>query len=211
MKSERYRFKCVLCGNCCSDKETFVNVTYIDILRLIRGLNLSLSEVLELLGFYIFADNLTDDELERMVISPIITERGKAFVGLLKHADGSCIFLKDNLCKIYNLRPTFCRTFPFSFKAVGLDSLITKVKIQMKFATKSLEYCKGISDDAPYIQNKKWIKLGKNITQELQDNVKFIEIWNMSIKKGKIKPTAKNFIKTVIKYDKKLKKSVLGS
>ncbi len=203
MSKVRYKFKCVFCGNCCSDKGTIVNLTYLDILRIVRGLNLSEHEILELLGFFVFSSDLSEETLQKMVIPPITTLKGKAFVGLLKNVEGACIFLKDNLCKIYNLRPMFCRSFPFSFKTKDIDPMDKKVEIHMYYTSKALEYCKGISDDAPYINNKKWIKIGNKITKELQENAQFIEIWNMNVEKGRIQPTAKNFIKMIFRYDKK--------
>jgi len=205
MPNNRFKFKCVYCGNCCSDEKTIVNVTYIDILRIIKGLNLSSNEILDLLGFYLFEKNHQEDFFKKMVIPPIFTEKGYSFVGLLKNSVGTCIFLKDKLCKIYNLRPMFCRTFPFTFKVLNLKNINSKLKIQMFYTAKAKEYCKGILDDAPYINNKKWIKIGKKVSKELQENNKFIEIWNTNVKKRRINPTAQNFIKTILKFETKIK------
>ncbi len=33
-----------------------------------------------------------------------------------KNADGKCFFLKDNQCRIYELRPLICRFYPFELK-----------------------------------------------------------------------------------------------
>ena len=171
MLKDRFKFKCVYCANCCSDKTTIVNVSYLDILRIIKGLNLTFNEILEILGFYIYDKNVPHDFYKKMVIPPIITEKGKAFVGLLKRSTGACIFLDENKCKIYNLRPMFCRTFPFTFKALNVKGYDSKIKIRMFYATKAKEYCKGILDDAPYISNKKWISnIGKKVTYELKRN-----------------------------------------
>ncbi|MBS7627979.1 YkgJ family cysteine cluster protein [Candidatus Bathyarchaeota archaeon] len=38
---------------------------------------------------------------------------------LKKREDGSCIFLRNNICSIYDLRPLVCRFFPFYLKQVG--------------------------------------------------------------------------------------------
>ena len=76
---KEFRFSCVHCGTCCTDKNTLVNVTYSDILRIKKGLNLSLDETLEILGFYIFEKKPSIEELKKMVVPPIETEKGLAF------------------------------------------------------------------------------------------------------------------------------------
>lgn len=209
MQKDRFKFRCVYCANCCSDKKTIVNVTYLDILRITKGLNLSFNEILEILGFYIYEKNISNDFFKKMVIPSIITEKGNAFVGLLKKSTGECIFLDDKKCKIYNLRPMFCRTFPFTFKVLNIKSSSSKINIQMFYTTKAKEYCKGISANAPYISNKKWVKIGKRVAEELKENNKFIEIWNNNVEKGRIKPTARDFIKTILKYDNKMKRLII--
>ena len=61
------RFKCLRCGNCCIDKNTLVNITYSDILRIKNGLSLSLEEIIEILGFYIFDNNPTDEDIRKKI------------------------------------------------------------------------------------------------------------------------------------------------
>ena len=80
------RFECLRCGNCCVDKNTLVNITYFDILRIKDGLSLNFEEILEILGFYIFDKTPTEEELGKMVVPPIETERGLAFTGLKKNS-----------------------------------------------------------------------------------------------------------------------------
>ena len=89
---EELRFICTRCGNCCTDKDTLVNITYLDILRLKKGLKLDLKEIIDVIGFYVFDQKLTEGALEKMVISPIETEKGLAFTGLLKNNLGDCYF-----------------------------------------------------------------------------------------------------------------------
>jgi Fe-S-cluster containining protein len=36
-----------------------------------------------------------------------------------KTRDGKCVFLRDNVCVIYQLRPLICRFYPFGLKDVG--------------------------------------------------------------------------------------------
>ncbi len=35
-----------------------------------------------------------------------------------KTENGKCIFLKDNLCSIYEVRPLVCRVYPFQLKSL---------------------------------------------------------------------------------------------
>ena len=46
---KKLRFACTRCGNCCTDKDTLVNLTFLDILRIKDGLKLDLKEVLDIL------------------------------------------------------------------------------------------------------------------------------------------------------------------
>ncbi len=92
VKPEELRFNCTRCGNCCTDNDTLVSITYLDILRLKTGLKLDPKEILDVIGFYVFDQKLTEETLEKMVISPIETERGLAFTGLLKNNLGDCYF-----------------------------------------------------------------------------------------------------------------------
>ena len=36
-----------------------------------------------------------------------------------KTDEGKCVFLKDDLCTIYEIRPLICRCYPFELKTVG--------------------------------------------------------------------------------------------
>ncbi|TFF89155.1 MAG: YkgJ family cysteine cluster protein, partial [Promethearchaeota archaeon] len=129
---DQIKFDCIRCGNCCSDPNTIVNLSYSDLLRIKKGLNLDLDELLEIVGFYIFEGDLNEKLKKKMVSPPIRTERGYSFVGLLKNNSGACIFYDavNNRCKIYSLRPNFCRTFPFTFQpkqdSEDLEVLITQ-------------------------------------------------------------------------------------
>jgi Fe-S-cluster containining protein len=62
-----------------------------------------------------YASNLYDSEVVceltdkacRDVAQPCLTRRYQ----LSKHEDKSCVYLENNLCKIYDMRPTVCRKF----------------------------------------------------------------------------------------------------
>ncbi len=199
--SEEFRFNCIRCGTCCIDKNTLVNLTHLDILRIKNGLNLSLEEVIEILGFYIYDKELTEEDRKKMVISPMMTEKGLAFVGLRKDSTGSCYFFdKDHKrCKVYDLRPNFCRTFPFEFKLFIDKKDKTKAKIRMDYTKKGKEYCPGIREDIPIINYDEWIKIGVKTLEELNSNRIIIEKWNSVAKNGRITPNIKNFLLNIFK------------
>ncbi|MFX1338125.1 MAG: YkgJ family cysteine cluster protein [Promethearchaeota archaeon] len=199
------RFVCTRCGNCCIDKNTLVNLTYSDILRIKNGLKLTVEEILEILGFYIFDKKPTEEETKKMVVPPLETERGLAFIGLKKDSSGKCYFYNDKRkkCLIYKIRPMFCRTFPFTFRIFFNKENPNQAKIKMQYTEKGMKYCPGIGDDNPLIDEDEWIKVGKTTIEEMSANNVLIEKWNEVAKKGKIKPTAKNFVLTILKLEQK--------
>ena len=201
--NKEFRFQCINCGNCCTDKNTIVNVTYKDILLIKNGLKLNIDETLEALGFYVFEKPPTSEELKKMVVPPISTENGLAFVALLKNHLGACIFHdnKKNKCKIYTVRPMFCRTFPYSFR-IHLDKTDKEKKeIEIYLTDKGYEYCKGIDEKFPLIIKDKWIQLGKKTIENMNDNNVLISKWNEAVNSGKIEASARNFLLTVLNLE----------
>lgn len=195
------KFTCVRCGKCCTDKNTLVTLTCLDIIRIKNGLDLDLNELLDILGFYTFDKLLTSEDKKRMTLLPIETEKGLAFVGLLKNSLGVCYFYnsKDKRCLIYNLRPIFCQTFPFSFELLDKKNGDSIGAINIFYTEKGKQYCLGIGDEAPFIDKDYWIELGRRTLQELKKNHKIIEEWNNSVKNGKFIPTVKKFLLTISK------------
>ncbi len=85
-------FKCKQCGECC---ETVVKLTTKEI------------KAIEDKGY--------NDFLE---IDPI---KGKN-KDCLKRINQKCIFLKDDYCEIYEIRPKTCRLYPFISKNLKINS-----------------------------------------------------------------------------------------
>ena len=202
---EELRFKCIRCGNCCTDKDTLVNITYLDILRLKRGLKLNIEEILDVIGFYVFDNKLNEGTLEKMVTSPIETERGLAFTALLKNNSGECIFYdKKNLkCLIYTIRPMFCRTFPFSFNISNQWVNKTKENIVIIYTEKAKNYCPGINSDSPIIEYVHWGQIGRETLKELEKNLIFNKKWNKRVRNRRILPKVKNYVDTILKIAEK--------
>jgi len=206
-EEKEFRFECKRCGNCCSDKNTIVNVTYNDILRIKDALELNLDETNHILSFYIFDKEPTEEDKKKMVISPVETERGKAFVGLRKNPDGSCYFYdKENKrCRIYNARPNFCRTFPFSFSISDKTAKKLENLIEIKYTEKAEEYCQGIDNDSPLINEEKWLKLGKETLEDLNKNYYVMQKWNKSVQNKEIEPNAKIFLRIILNIEEEEK------
>ncbi len=188
--SHDFRFECIRCGNCCTDSNTIVNISSSDILRIKDGLTLTLNELIYVLAFYVFETELNEKDRKKMVISPIKTQKGFAFVGLFKKKTGECYFYdtKNKICKIYNLRPNFCRTFPFSFKRIH------KSEIDIFYSNKGVEYCPGIGGDSPLINIEKHLELGNNTLKDMELNEDIINKYNTLVDENKIKPSVKNFL-----------------
>ncbi|MFX0034855.1 MAG: YkgJ family cysteine cluster protein [Candidatus Hermodarchaeota archaeon] len=200
---KKLRFICTRCGNCCTDKNTLVNLTYFDILRIKKGLNLELNEILEIVGFYISNNEFTSQDQEKMILTPIITEKGLAFIALLKNSLGGCYFYDSTkkTCLIYDLRPMFCRTFPFSFKLIDESDNKKNGELVIFYTKKGEEYCPGIGNKSPIIDENSWINLGIKTLEYLKLNHKFNTEWNKQVKRKKVKPTAKEYLLRIIKID----------
>jgi Fe-S-cluster containining protein len=193
------RFVCTRCGNCCTDKNTLVNVTYWDILRIVKGLKLDLTESLEIFGFYVFDKNLTSTNLKKMVIPPVKTEKGLAFLSLMKNSQGECYFydFANKKCLIYDLRPMFCKSFPFTFNPIHDKKESGEESIEILYTEKAKKYCPGISNESPPVDYKYLIKLAKNTLKGLKDHYTFIVQWNKEVTDKKVSPSAKNFLRTI--------------
>lgn len=185
----KFKFECTRCGTCCTDNKTIVNLTITDLNRLKNGLKLDLDELLEITSFYLFNESPNSEIIDKMVIPPINTERGKSFIALRKKVDGHCIFYNQEKekCRIYSIRPCFCRTFPFSFRLLEND------KIEILITEKGKQYCPGLNEHAHLINVEYWKSLGVKTLKDLEKNTAFILDWNKQEKS----PTAKKFLKKV--------------
>jgi Fe-S-cluster containining protein len=91
------RFKCVKCGICCSN--TTEKTRHI----------LLLSEE---------AEKIADATKQRVSQFAVKIEDKAPYALEMKKTgeDGKCVFLADNRCTIYSLRPLICRFYPFELK-----------------------------------------------------------------------------------------------
>ena len=93
------RFRCVRCARCCGDTK--------DKIRSILLLKIEADHVSKrtLMDLDMFAEKIEG-------FQPYIYQ-------MRKTEDGKCVFLKDNSCSIYLIRPLICRFYPFQLKNLG--------------------------------------------------------------------------------------------
>ncbi|OLS13880.1 MAG: hypothetical protein RBG13Loki_2501 [Promethearchaeota archaeon CR_4] len=206
MPQERFRFKCLRCGRCCRDPNTIVTLSISDILAIANHLHLGVDEVLSVLGFYHFSENVPKSQIEKMVTRPVLTEKGSAFLGLLKGEGGKCVFLnEENACMIYPSRPKICRTFPFTYTLVKRMKGGVDHTVKMGIAQKGLEYCPGLhASGASLVSLQESKKLGVETIQELEHHSRFAEKWNKLVQTGRKKATARGLIEFILNEQKGL-------
>lgn len=83
------KFECTQCGHCCTGAPGYVWIQIQDIYR-----------IAEFLG-------IDDREFVRKYVRKVDQK-----LSLIELAGGNCVFY-ENGCKIYPVRPSQCRTFPF--------------------------------------------------------------------------------------------------
>jgi len=217
MQNEKFlRFKCTKCGRCCSDITTFINITCFDIKRIIKHLKLNSLEILKYIGFYKFEnDNDIQSLVDKLIYSPILTEKGYTFLGLLHKKNNSCIFLNDdnNNCLIYNFRPMICRAFPFTFNLnreklneIKVDKERIGSQFKIIYTVKGIEYCPGITKHAPIIKMNSILKiLQKNLIELIKDSY-FIQQWNEGVQEKRFAAKANLYINYIenLKIDSEL-------
>jgi Fe-S-cluster containining protein len=98
------RFKCERCALCCSDTK---------------------DRVRSILLLRIEAERISRKTLKSVGDFTEKIERTEPYVCRMKKTkDGKCVFLKSNLCSIYQIRPLICMFYPFELKEVGSDEYI---------------------------------------------------------------------------------------
>ena len=95
--SDRVRFRCTRCGDCCRHVEGVVVVESLDAYKLAKHLGITISD---------FFTDYTE---------PYYLEDTQYPIFMLKTTgkDKSCIFLKGNRCTVQDVKPRTCRMYPF--------------------------------------------------------------------------------------------------
>jgi uncharacterized protein len=117
---EGLRFKCTGCGRCCTGSPGFVWITEEEIKTAAEYLKISPRE-------------FSIKYIRRLENKMSLVEHSKTY---------DCVFLKENRCQIYSVRPKQCRTFPWWTQ---------HLKSKECWEAES-QYCEGINHpDAPVI------------------------------------------------------------
>ena len=117
---EGLSFKCTGCGKCCSGSPGYVWVNDEEIEKLSNFLKISLADLKK---------------------KYLIQVGDRYSIRDLKHANYSCVFLKDNQCSVYEARPSQCKTYPF------WPGIMKSEKNWIDEA----RVCEGIRDDCPKV------------------------------------------------------------
>ena len=76
-----------------------------------------------------------------------------------KTSDGKCVFLKDNLCTIYEMRPLICKFYPFKLDNLG----------NHKYVFNYTQECPGIGS-GPQLKRKFFDTLFVEFTASMRQN-----------------------------------------
>jgi len=76
-----------------------------------------------------------------------------------KTGDGKCLFLKDNRCTIYRVRPLICRFYPFQLKNHGNN----------RYSFSHTNQCPGIGK-GPQLKTPYYQKLFNQLTNTTKQN-----------------------------------------
>jgi uncharacterized protein len=112
-------FKCTGCGQCCTGAPGYIWVSQLEIEQIASHLQLSIAE------FSRRYLRLVDGRLS-------LLERPQTY---------DCVFLKNQKCQIYSMRPTQCRTYPWWPKNLKSE----------KEWQEAAQWCEGICPDAPLV------------------------------------------------------------
>ncbi len=113
------RFECTGCGQCCTGSPGYIWLNHDEILAIAKHLNLDLQ-------------TFGDRYLRKVKGRFSLREDPVNF---------DCVFLKENKCSIYPVRPTQCKTFPWW-------PTLLKSKEEWLDAAKR---CEGITIEAPVV------------------------------------------------------------
>mmetsp|Transcript_9770 Transcript_9770/g.14997 ORF Transcript_9770/g.14997 Transcript_9770/m.14997 type:complete len:304 (+) Transcript_9770:94-1005(+) len=104
--NQKLPFDCTACGKCCQTKGN-VYMSPEEIQKAAKVIEISVEDFIdEYASLILDSDDDNNDASDKKSSSP--------WIQLRNNDKGSCVFLgSDNLCKIYEARPSQCSTYPF--------------------------------------------------------------------------------------------------
>lgn len=135
--SDRFPFKCRMCGTCCRHVRGSVPLESLDVFRLAKYLRDKGENV-----------GGMEDVLAAYAFPVLISENGyTAFMLKTAGTDDACVFLKDNRCTVHPAKPRACRTYPIVVGPHGLGGYEQYLSMEQP------HHYKG-----PQMSVKKWIQ-----------------------------------------------------
>ncbi|MHA1231596.1 MAG: YkgJ family cysteine cluster protein [Candidatus Helarchaeota archaeon] len=185
-----YRFECQKCGLCCRNKNLIVTLTHRDLLSIYYGLKMkNVKDLLKIVAFY-QVDVNNKELMERLIYPVFYLKENYMLLGLFKINQTDCIYLKDNKCSIYELRPQICRIFPFTFVEKS-----NHLKLQVNSIAS--EICIGLNK-GNIVDMKSLRNLWKKIIEEKEEYEKLISIWNNLVFNGILDPDPITFLNFIL-------------
>ena len=181
-------FQCTKCGACCSNPNLFISVTIMDLVKWFRNGD-EIKTILSTIGFYIYNEKDKEKLLNHMLTIPVETEKGPAFLGMLRRDNGECIMLDSNKqCKIYKLRPISCRQFP-----IGISQDENSKKIQIGVSPVAIMICEGLKR-GKMIKKKEMMEQSNLSLISIKHDKEVIELWNSLAKNEDKKRNVSDFL-----------------
>lgn len=192
---DRFHFSCNACGNCCRGRTNQIKGTEIflsgpDLWRISNLMKLSIEELIEKYVSVYF-----DQDLKLNVCS------------LKFKYSGSCYFLKNGHCSIYDARPRTCSLYPLG-RAILINQIGKKfhfVGNQYTISEREPGYhCDYLSGESYTVYE--WLEKN-NVPLEDIDDIKWFEEMAFYSNKGNNKTLTENQLEDIfhILYDKPLK------
>ena len=117
---------CTQCANCC--KITDVGITDRDVEKLAKFIGVTKEEFIR--------DSTARDESDQLI---------------LKRTETGCVFLKDNLCTVYEARPQNCANFPHLVRGAGsIDSRMWQLVDRAEFCPIVYNWMERVKEDVGF-------------------------------------------------------------
>ena len=117
---------CTQCANCC--KITDVGITDRDVEKLVKFIGVTKEEFIR--------DSTARDESDQLI---------------LKRSEAGCVFLKDNLCTVYEARPQNCANFPHLVRGAGsIDSRMWQLVDRAEFCPIVYNWMERVKEDVGF-------------------------------------------------------------
>ena len=170
MGSADVQFECIKCGACCKKKDLLVTLTGRDITKISVALGITAEQMLRAIDFYVPIDGESIPEGLKH-IPQTKTENGLTIIALKKNDEGDCIFIKNDLCMIHEIRPGACASFPFVFKkeSDGINWGLSAMT----------EICPGIGT-GPVVNELDLLDTAQRVLEDIEIFREFSEEWNSS-------------------------------